>query len=505
MADDTDPKNGTAKPADPAAKDAGSPNAAPQDSKPAETRTGPVKPPVLDLKARPGDSDSGKADRPHPGPAPKSAPKSSPLGSSRDAAPAPTTARSGSRTGATAGAVVGGGLLGLAAAYGLAFAGLWPTPDLPTPPPAPEDPRLAQFASAIPELETVTQTTQAELAALHSRIAELETAEPAAPEPAAAPVDLSGIETQIAALQTRIDELDARPAAPATSPGTPAAPPGAAVPADPAALEALRTDLAGLAGRVDQLSTLPQQVEQLSALPAQVEQLSALPAQVAQLETLPAQVDQLNALPPRVDELAARLGTTEANLRNLDTAVAQTTATLAGQPEDIGAVLQLPLILSGLEAAFSTGRPYEAELGALRAALPAVSIPLPIANGAATGIARPDQVAQRFNEVLPAILAGRPADPQAGWAEGALDWLRSAVAIRPVGEREGDDPEAIVTRLEAAIARRDWAAAEALFAQLPEPMRAAAGDVPTLVATEAEAARFLDTLRAQALSGEAAS
>ncbi|MDF2799978.1 MAG: hypothetical protein K0R85_2722, partial [Devosia sp.] len=43
MADDTDPKTGTTPPADPGTKD----------SKPAETRTGPVKPPVLDLKARP--------------------------------------------------------------------------------------------------------------------------------------------------------------------------------------------------------------------------------------------------------------------------------------------------------------------------------------------------------------------------------------------------------------------------------------------------------------------
>jgi len=498
MADDTDPKTGTTPPADPGTKD----------SKPAETRTGPVKPPVLDLKARPGDSDTGSGSgsgssgtttgRTQAG----AAPKSSPAAAARDAAAAakPATA-SGARTGATVGATIGGGLLGLAAAYGLAFAGLWPTPEQPAPAPAPEDPRLAQFASAIPELETVTQTTQAELAALHGRIADLEAAGPPAPAPAAEPVDLSPLETQIAELQTRIDALAAAPAPAAPAPDAPATPeaPAPAAPAapaiDPAALDALRTDLAGLTTRVDQLSTLPQQVEQLAGLPEQV----------AQLETLPAQVDQLNALPPRVDELAARLGTTEANLRNLDTAVAQTTATLAGQPEDIGAVLQLPLILSGLETAFSTGRPYEAELGALRAALPGVNIPLAIANGAATGIARPDQVAQRFNEVLPAMLAGRPADPQAGWAEGALDWLRSAIAIRPVGEREGDDPEAIVTRLEAAIARRDWAAAEPLFDQLPAPMRAAAGDVPTLVATQAEAARFIDTLRAQALSGEAAS
>lgn len=498
-ANDTDPKLGTANPADPAPGDSTTapadpvasdstttPASASRPDKPTDNKTGPVRPPVLDLKPRASDSDTGKAGRG------KSDTKATPGSTTArsagipgaSAAPAPAAGR----TGATIGAAAGGGLLGLAAAYGLALAGLWPAPELPTPAPAPEDPRLAQFASAIPELETVTQTTQSELMALNRRIAELESVEPAAPAPAAAPTDLSGIEAEIAALQTRIDELGAQPA-------NPAAPSAAAPAADPAATDALRTDLAALNQRVEQLAPLAQRVDELGTLPEQVSQLSALPAQV----------EQLAALQPRLDELAARLGTTEANLRNLDTTVAQTSATLAEQPADIGAVLQLPLILSGLEAAFGSGRPYEAELAALRNAVPSLAVPLPVANGAAAGLLRPDQVAQRFNAALPAILAGRPADPEAGWAQGALGWLRSAVAIRPTGEREGDDPEAVVTRLESAIARRDWAAAEPLFAALPEPMRTAAGDVPALVSTQAEAARFLDTLRAQALSGEAAS
>ncbi|WP_332687936.1 COG4223 family protein [Devosia sp.] len=395
--------------------------AKPADAKP-EAKSGAVKPPVLDLKARETGA-SASADKPEPKPADTAATAKPKLAEKPVMPPA-------SRSGFPLVATLGGGVLGLAAAYGLAWFGLWPT----TPAPAPAaDPRLASFATAIPELETVTQTTQAELATLNQRIGALETAEPAAAAIAAVPVDLSTIEADIAALTQRIESVSA--------------------PAADAGIDALRADLAGLG--------------------------------------------------TRLDELAARLGTAEAGLRDLDTTVTETSATLASQPDDIGAVLQLPLILSGFETAFATGRPYETELSALRAAVPTAAIPTTIANQAASGLTRPDIIAGRFAEVLPAMLAGRPVDPTAQWQDGALDWFRSAVALRPTGEIEGENPEAVMSRLEGAVARRDFASAETLLASLPAPMLAAGGDVPALIATQAEAARFLDALRASALSGEA--
>jgi hypothetical protein len=396
-------------------------------SRPGETKTGPVKPPVLDLKA----NETG-ADKPESKPA---AATQTPIPPKPPRPPQPDTAPASG--GFAFGAALAGGVLGLAGAYGMAWFGLWPA--VPAPVPA-ADPRLAQFATAIPELETVTQTTQSELAALNQRIGALESAEPAptaaaAPAPAEA-VDLSGVEGDIAALSARLDALAAAPA--------PAA--------DTGALDALRTDLA--------------------------------------------------ALGIRLDEVAARVGTAEAGLRTLETAVTQTTATLADQPGDIGAVLQLPLILSGFETAFATGRSYATELGALRAAVPDAAIPTAIANNAEAGLTRPDVIASRFAAVLPAMLAGRPADPDAQWQDGTLDWFRSAIALRPAGEIEGDTPEAVMSRLEGAIARRDFIAAEAMLAALPAPMRAAGEDVPALVAAQAEATRFLDALRTSALSGE---
>lgn len=390
--------------------------------KPAEAKSGAVKPPVLDLKARETSA------KPEPTPA---AAASKPAGSDKPK-PAEKPATPAPNAGFPVAATLAGGVLGLAAAYGLAWAGLWPAAAVT---PATPDPRLASFATAIPELETVTQTTQSELATLTQRIGALETA----PAPAAAPaqtadVDLTAVEAEIAALSGRVDSLS-----------------GTAT--DTADIDALRADFA--------------------------------------------------AIGTRLDELAARVGTAEAGLRTLDTTVSETSATLAGQPTDIGAVLQLPLILSGLETAFASGRPYATELAALRAGVPDASIPTDIANAATTGLPRPDTIARRFAAVLPAMLAGKPANPDAQWQDGALDWFASAIALRPTGEIEGDSPEAVMSRLEGAVARRDFVSAETLLASLPAPMVAAGADVPALITSQASAARFLEDLRSSALSGEA--
>jgi hypothetical protein len=408
----------------------------PTDTKPGGSksgaRSGPVKPPVLDLKARetgPGADAAARDTKPKAEPVqPKGEAGSTTTAPKPNPKPETTTAAGNGL--AFAGATIAGGVLGLAAAYGMALLGLWPT--APAQPPA-ADPRLASLAAAIPELETVTQTTQAELAALNQRIGSLETAEPTSPAATnTETVDLTEVEADIAALAGRLDAL----------------PPPAET-----GVDALRTDLA--------------------------------------------------ALDAQLNELGARLGTAEAGLRGLDATVSETSATLASQPTDIAAVLQLPLILSGFETAFAMGRPYETELASLRSAVPDAAIPTAIANNATSGLARPDIIADRFDQVLPAMLARRPANPGAPWQDSALDWFRSAIALRPTGQIDGDGPEAVMSRLEAAVARRDFITAQTLLERLPPAMLAAGGDVPALITTQAEAARFLESLRSSALSGEA--
>lgn len=379
-------------------------------------KTGPVRPPVLEGTAR-----TAPGDKPAEKPA-----------AARPDAPKPSTTRpSGSEPASGAGspwlAGLVGGALGLGAAYGLAWFGLWPSAPQ-SPPPA--DPRLAQFAIAIPDLQTRSGSVENTLSSLTTRLSAIETDLAAIP---AANTD-STLADEIGALSARLETLASRPAANA----------------DPA-------EQAGNA-----------------------EALAALETQIGQLRQ-------------SGDEVTTRLSDAENRIAAL--------ASAAEQAAD-DSQARLPLILSGLDQAFATGRAYQTELTALRMIWPEAPVPQAIAANADPGLPRPDDVARRLNAAIPDILAGRPADSAANWQDSAMDWVRGVIAIRPTEDIEGDSPEALVARLEAAIARRDFGAARSALSALPASMRDAAGAVAADIALLADAEIFLLDLRRAALDPE---
>src|SRR5690606_19117770 len=110
-----------------------------------------------------------------------------------------------------------------------------------------------------------------------------------------------------------------------------------------------------------------------------------------------------------------------------------------------------------------------------------------------------DTLLQRFEAVLPDILAARDTSND-DWVQGALDWTKGMLALRPAEEMEGDSPEAIVSRLEAAMERRDYVAARNLIDALPQPMKDKAALVSADVRAHAAATTLIADLRARALT-----
>lgn len=390
----------------------------PADSK-SQDKTGPVRPPVLEGTARtaPGTESS-------PAGKPESAKAAKPAATARAAEPEPSK-------GSPWLAGLLGGAIGLGAAYGLAWFGFWPSP--PSAPPQ-ADPRLAQFGTAIPQLQDNAEALQGEIATLTGRISGLETDIAALPAAASATDD--GLAEQVATLAAQVEGLAAAPGAPPAS--TP----------DPSNAEAI----------------------------------AALEAQLAELRQA-------------AEDNATRILETESRV----TALAETAN---ANRETGGQAARLPLILSGLEAAFASGRAYEPELSALRQALPDLSIPEVLSASAASGLPRPDEIARRLDAAIPDMLAGRPANADGNWQDNAMDWARNIVAMRPAGEIEGDGPDAQIARLEAALARRDFTAARAAFEALPPAMQTAAGNVAFDIAALAAAEAFLADLRTAALTTE---
>jgi hypothetical protein len=281
------------------------------------------------------------------------------------------------------------------------------------------------------------------------------------------------LETVTSTLQGELARLTARVAGLETNPE------GAAPVGDSTSSGQLAGDLAALSARVDELTAAPQATDETGAQNA---------AAIASLET------ELAALRQAAAQAQTDIAGVSAKVATLETDFSEGTAIEAGQ-------VRLPLIVSGFETAFSTGAAYDAEVAALRQALPNLAVPDAVLANAMTGLKRPDLIARDFNAVLPDVLAGRPLGADAGWQEATSDWFRGIIALRPTEAVEGDEPEAVVARLEGAIARGDFIAAKTELDALPPPMRTATGAVAGEIGNQAAAQTFLAALRQAALAG----
>jgi hypothetical protein len=287
------------------------------------------------------------------------------------------------------------------------------------------------------------------------------------------------------------------------------------------------------AGKKTQVSldaTIAQLDSDMSAIGKRIDELNAnMPVPGVPVDLTPLQTE-IKTLKAQIDALAAGASGTDAgaiaqNLNTLETSVASLTTRLNGVdqtvaalrtdldaarkslsdhiraalPNEAGPAMKLPLILSGLESALEAGKPFQEELTALRRVLPDLAVPAELMAAAPNGLARPDALMARFESVVPAMLAAR--EPASGdWTQTAVDWAKSLLALRPASEEPGDSPEAVVSRLEAAMGRRDYAAAHELMARLPAPMQQAAGDVAPEIAAHAEAEALVAEVRTRALS-----
>lgn len=298
-------------------------------------------------------------------------------------------------------------------------------------------------------------------------------APPADPRIATISTAVPELETVTSTLQGELARLTARVAGLESDPGA-AAPARDATPPNQ-----LAGDLAALSARVEELTAAPQAAGEASAKNA---------AAIAALEA------ELAALRQASSQTQTDLAGVSAKLATLETDFSEGSAIEAGQ-------LRLPLIVSGFETAFATGKAYDAEVAAVRQALPTLSLPEPVLAHAMTGLKRPDLIARDFNAVLPDILAGRPVGADAGWQEATSDWFRGIMALRPTEAVEGDGPEAVVARLEGAIGRGDFIAAKTELDALPPSMRTATGPIAGDIADQAAAQAFLAALRQAALAG----
>lgn len=416
----------------------------------AEKKSGPVKPPIIDATARPSDKAAPAPETKAAGataPDDKAAAADAPLKTDSPSKPASPSAKpvagsaaagdrseeahpkAGAQTGAAprpeqqraAGAAIpvaplaatagAGALVGLALAYGLAGFGFWPQQTATGPDLSEFDARATRLESAIASREAEGEQMVDRITALETQIAGIE---PASTEGLAAQADLDALSGQIGELSSRIEAI-----------------------------------AAGASG--DEVSEV---ADNLSGLSARIEELAG----------------RLDTLEPQMAETRPVIEAALTRLDDLDARIADQSDFEAVAAERDRAT-QLPAALGALESAIASGQPFAAQLAGVETLLPDLDISSQARAAANSGVASASGLLAQLRAAIPQMLAARPQDEQAGWAQTLLDQAASAIALRPT---EGDTPQALVGRTEAALDAGDLDAARAAFSALPDAMQTAA-------------------------------
>ncbi len=149
--------------------------------------------------------------------------------------------------------------------------------------------------------------------------------------------------------------------------------------------------------------------------------------------------------------------------------------------------------LSHLKAAFASNLSPDAALGDLEAA--GVTLPEGLADTLAAAPSMVD-LTETFPAAARLALAAslRASSQDAGTMDKIGAFLRSQTGARSLEPREGDDPDAVLSRAEAAVAAGDLAAALTELAALPDVGRAAVADWSASAQARLDAQAAIDGL-----------
>lgn len=268
-------------------------------------------------------------------------------------------------------------------------------------------------------------------------------------------VTVDGLAERVAAVESGLEEVRGAQAA---LPGGTAGETGeAAIGELSGRVDALAARIDGMAQEIAERPAPAGEAADAAALKELQERIGAASASGAALSAA------LDAVSGRIDAMETAL----AELREQVAAAGEARSREMRESEAARAVA-----VSALAAAYRRGEPFAELLDSLEilaGSMPALQALKP---HAAAGIATDERLRAGFDEASAAILSAA-APPQEGVIARLIDNARSLVEIRPAGPVEGDSPQAIVSRIEAGLAKGAPADALAEWQSLPEAARAA--------------------------------
>ncbi len=284
--------------------------------------------------------------------------------------------------------------------------------------------------------------------------------------------DTSALAVQLAEQAAQIKTLSEQPTAETTLSARLAALEGQPAP-DVSALES-------------RLALLEERLAVLEARPAEGGSAATQAAQDAALQALQAEVQALKtaATPAEVQALTAKA---EAQLQEAEAAAAQVKA----DAEALAKTTALQAALGQLQAALDSGAPYADVMPAFP------DLPAVLSGAAETGLPTLATLQDSFAPAARAALdAALRANMGASWAERATSFLRTQTGARSLEPRDGNDPDAILSRAEAALAAGDLVLALSELTALPAESQLALAEWRTAAETRLAAAQAVADLAA---------
>ena len=171
-----------------------------------------------------------------------------------------------------------------------------------------------------------------------------------------------------------------------------------------------------------------------------------------------------------LDALANRIAALEGTVKTLSEAQARRPA----GADDHAA--RAAVAAEALRAAVERGAPYESELAAVKAYGIDTNTLAPLDPFAAEGIPNAASLARDLAALTPALArASNSASGEGSFLGRLQSNAQKLVRITPIGAPSGDDPAAVLARIDGAAARADIAAALAEITRLPAPAQSLAG------------------------------
>ena len=237
---------------------------------------------------------------------------------------------------------------------------------------------------------------------------------------------------------------------------------GGSVP-DAAALDAKIGDLQQkLQGKIDS-ALAAQQTASTTDLKDVQKELEALKAKLGALAEAHLAGDTSD-LAPQLTTLDRRIAKLEAALPELSTAIDRSAASAKSGAAAIA--------FANLRNAVAPGRPYAAELAALKSLIPDPGDLGALPLHADTGIPTTAALAGILTKLAETSAAPPPAPAETSILDSMVASAKSAVSIRRIGaDTTGDEPAAVLARAEAALSQGDLAASIKEVESLPAPAR----------------------------------